>query len=574
MGMLLLRFYSLFLLCFVAACNDGSKPIDQPPGTVQPAPLPAGASNDWFSQRTMYHIVVRSFFDSDGNGLGDLAGLKQKLPYLVDLRVGSLLLDAIQPTSFRDGNRALSDFTSIAPELGDFNDFNDLLVAARAADLKVILTVPLNQTDSFHPWFMAALANTTSEKGQWYVFSAAATTCDDIPPAEPDIYGSLRWSEAASGSVYYHRFAASSPDLNLAHPPVVAAIKQVLTFWLDKGVDGIFIPDAYAFIEDGADCENTSASRELLQELRQVFDNYPGTVLLATDRYSSPLLNNNAERVASYAANQAANLVLDAEPAIYLHAVGDDSFPASDFVDYVDDLQKRLTAAGGGALLPSSHQDRPRAAASLGNNLQLYRLFLALYFSLPATPLLLYGDELGLGAAGTYAVDVRDLGTPPMPWTVTGPAYGFSQGQPWLEAAVGAELRNVQISINDEGSLYTFARKLIDLRNYYPALRSPDFVPLTVADQHTGSPLTDVLAWRRGAGTAAVIVVHNPTQQVRDLLVDASGSAWVAGQRLVDLLRPDQPEVLYAGDTSPTLRMTLDPRSSRYLAAVSDVNSQ
>ena len=571
--------FSSFLLAaatFTASCTDTTPPSPAPIVDAT-APLPAGTTADWHLQRTIYHVAVRSYQDSDGDGLGDLAGLASRLPYIAALRAGTVLLDPIGPTSFLDGPRALSDFTTVAPELGDLDDVAALVAAAQADDLKLILTLPINHTDRFHPWFTAAREATASEAGQRYRWTTAPVECKDVPVASPNIYGDSRWSPGATTDVfYYHRFAASSPDLNLSDEATVADLENAIAAWLDRGFDGIYFPNSFAWHEerdgDGEDCEHTSTSRTLLERLRAIFDARPGKVMLTADQHPTDTLQANRLRTSAYVSGgNRAHLVLDADATTFLQAQHRTGFPVENFNAHLSDLATRTAADGAGAIMAGSLYERPRASASLGNTQRLFRLLLSVQMASPFTPMLFYGDELGLGS-GTSKIgdDPRFFHVPPMAWTATAPTYGFSDGTPYLEPPLGADLANVQLQILDEGSLYTFARRLIDLRNAHAALRAGSFIVAPVADRATGSPLPDAFAWIRRSDTDTVVAIHNLSDEAREGLVNMGETGWPAGQALVDLLRPTSTLSTYGGEAAD-YRISLEPQTSRYLVAVSDV---
>ncbi|RMF15195.1 MAG: hypothetical protein D6761_08285, partial [Candidatus Dadabacteria bacterium] len=402
------------LLLAAAACSSSSDPMDTTPDLYALAPLPGTDASDasWVRTRTIYAVAVDRFRDSDGDGLGDLAGLTDALDAVTTQHVGTLLLDPVAPTAGRDGRRALSAFTTVAGELGGEAAFRALLDAAHDRDLKVVVTLPINHTEIDHPWFQAALAATSGEAGKWYRGGATAA-CDDIPLATPNIYGSDRWTER-NGRTWYHRFASTTVDLDLTWPPVVTAITTAIRYWLDLGVDGLYFPYAWAWIEDGGDCENTPASLKLLEQLRAVVKEDPRRALIVSDHLPDRTPLGQSARALAYVAEGRADLVIDPDLTVTLHNLTAE--------DLVGDLWQTLITQGGNAVAAASGlPDLPRASATHGNLDVATRLMMTVLLTSPQTPLLLYGDELGIGQATESGGDPRNLALPLYPWNSTAP---------------------------------------------------------------------------------------------------------------------------------------------------------
>ena len=240
-------------------------------------------SDLWYKDAVIYEVYVRAFYDSNGDGHGDLRGLTQKLDYLKDLGVDCLWLLPIYPSPLKDDGYDISNYYDVHPTYGTLDDFKNLLDAAHERGLRIITDLVLNHTSDQHPWFRAARANPHSVFRNYYVWSDSSLTYRDSRIIFTDTEESnWAWDEG-SKQYYWHRFYSSQPDLNYDNPFVREEMLKVMSFWLDLGVDG-FRADAvpYLFERENTSCENLPETHEFLKAIREFINaNYPGRVLLA-----------------------------------------------------------------------------------------------------------------------------------------------------------------------------------------------------------------------------------------------------------------------------------------------------
>jgi len=236
----------------------------------------------WYQNAVFYEVYIRAFFDSNGDGHGDLNGLIQKLYYLKDLGVDCLWLNPIYPSPLKDDGYDISDFCGIDPDYGTLDDFKHLLEAAHQRDLRVIVDLVLNHTSDQHPWFQAARTDRMSPYRDYYVWSDTGQEYADARIIFLDTEKSNWTFDTVAGQYFWHRFYACQPDLNYNNLHVQDEIRNIMKFWLDLGVDG-FRVDAvpYLFEREGTNCENLPETHAYLKELRRFINEYyPGRILL------------------------------------------------------------------------------------------------------------------------------------------------------------------------------------------------------------------------------------------------------------------------------------------------------
>ena len=240
------------------------------------------SDHDWFKKAVFYEVLVRSFADSDGNGIGDLVGLAGKLDYLADLGVDCLWLPPFFPSPLRDGGYDVADYYGVQPELGTLDDMRTLLDAAHARGMRVITDFVMNHTSDAHPWFQASRTDPTGPYGDFYVWRDAPDEYLDARVIFIDSISS-NWSfDEVRGQYFWHRFYSFQPDLNFENPRVLEEMLKAFRFWLDLGVDG-FRLDAVPYLieEDGTNCENLPGTHDILKQVRTMVDaEYPGRILL------------------------------------------------------------------------------------------------------------------------------------------------------------------------------------------------------------------------------------------------------------------------------------------------------
>ena len=410
----------------------------------------------WWEDAVVYQIYPRSFQDSDGDGIGDLRGIAQRLDHLVWLGVDAFWLSPIYPSPLADFGYDVSDYTAVDPVFGTLEDFDELVAAAHERGLRVLLDLILCHTSIEHPWFR--------EHPDWYIWSPV----DGPPNNWIAAFGGPAWSrDEQTGRWYLHSFYPEQPDLNWRNPELVEAMQGVVRFWLERGVDGFRLDAIDRLIKDD-----------------QLRDDPP-----ATGTFPLPQRGEAAMLEHVYSANRPE--AIDALAEIRAAAgdallVGEVFQPTSSYPPYLKELDlvfafeflftpwkaKRLRAAigpaaelGGVAWVASNH-DFDRLATRVGP--ENVRAAAMLLLTLPGTAFIYQGDEIGLangpGAEPPYDRAGRDPMRHPMQWDAT-PTGGFTSGDPWLPLVDPAE-RNVALQQNDPGSLLHLYRLLIEARKF------------------------------------------------------------------------------------------------------------
>jgi alpha-glucosidase len=469
-----------------------SEPTRMDPGSTDPLP--------WWKTGVLYQIYPRSYRDADGDGVGDLDGITERLDHVVALGVDAIWLSPIYRSPQVDFGYDVADHTAVDPRFGDLQAFDRLLAAAHARGLRVVLDYVINHTSDQHPWFVASRASRTDPKRGWYVWR------DPGPGGEPpnnwrSVFGGSAWTlDPGTGQYYLHSFHPAQPDLDWRHPAVAAAMHDVLRFWLDRGVDGFRI-DAPEYVgKDPELRDDPPAARqrlhrrgvlrpydalehvhdkdhpfvhEVLRGVRAVIDAYPGRMTVGEVRIS------DHRRWAAYFGRRAA------EDGPELHLVFDfgplkASWTAVGIRAAVEATRAVLPPGCSPGLVLGNHDER-RIASRLGP--EGARMAAVLLLALPGTPCLYYGDELGMRDVDVPAeqradpqgsIDEamsRDPCRSPIAWTAEG---GFSGGshpaRPWLPHGDNAGERSVERQRRDPGSMLALCRELLALRRATPAL--------------------------------------------------------------------------------------------------------
>jgi alpha-glucosidase len=446
----------------------------------------------WWKHGVIYQVYPRSFQDSDGDGVGDLAGVAARLEYLAWLGVDAVWLSPFYPSPMVDFGYDVADYCGVDPIFGTLADFDALLAKAHALDLKVLLDLVPNHTSDQHPWFIESRSGRESGKRDWYIWR------DPAPGGGPpnnwiSDFGGPAWEfDAASGQHYSHAFLPQQPDLNWRNPEVRAAMWDAMRFWLDRGVDGFRVDVMWHMIKhrDFADNPVNSAWRpemgemhkvlqtnstdqdevhEVVAEMRGVLDAYKDRVMLGE-------IYLPVDRLVRYYGNgKGAQLPLN------FHLIETEWSAAA-----IGELIKTYEAALPKDAWPNwvlGNHDRPRIATRVGQA----RLAAMLLLTLRGTPTLYYGDELGLtdapippGAARDPR-ELREMGLglgrdpvrTPMPWDDRVGA-GFTTGTPWLPMPGAHAALNVEALECDERSVLNLYRALLALRRETAALSEGD----------------------------------------------------------------------------------------------------
>ncbi len=511
----------------------------------------------WWNGAVIYQLIVRSYADGNGDGIGDLQGLANRLPYLRWLGVEAIWLTPIYPSPLQDGGYDITDFKSIHPELGDLAAFHRVLIAAHSHGIKVVMDLVLNHTSTLHPWFQRARwAPEGSPERDVYVWSDDPKRYADAPVLFRHFESSnWEWDEVAQ-QYYLHRFLRHQPDLNYDSPVVQEEMLDVVDFWIERGVDG-FRLDAVPFLceAEGSRCEGLPETHEFLKRLRARVDRHGKDVLLLAEAIQP------VEEAAPYLADDELHGAFNFALTAHLFA----SIASGTVEALRECLQAAQNAVGGcrwalplrnhdelwlgdGHLVPEEviqtiraglHQGQGhwlnwginrRLAPLLNGDPGSNRVMHALLYSLPGLPCLYYGDELGMG--DWPGLRDRDPNRTPMAWT-PGRNGGFSTApDPLLVlppiTAPGYDYRVVNVEVQKQlpGSLLNWHRRMLTCRKLLPALRNGDFELLDCA--HPG-----VIVYVRTNATMTVLVAANLSAAGASFRLDLS--RW-AGERTREVL--------------------------------------
>lgn len=440
----------------------------------------------WWNDRVFYEIFVRSFKDSDGDGIGDFAGLTASLDYLNDgdpattddLGITGIWLMPVFPSPSYHGYD-VTDYRSVNPDYGSMADFEAFLEAAHARGIAVIIDLVLNHTSSEHPWFTASQAGDPTYR-DWYIWS-------DTDPATTGPWGQDVWHEGGNG-YYFGLFWEGMPDLNLENDAVTAELHDVARFWLeDVGVDGFRLDAARHLIEEGDVMADTPSTVRWLETFTEYVHGVAPDAMVLGEVWS-PTLD-----VAGY--------VPDALDLAFEFALSDAGGNAAAHGDaaVLEAAAERVRGAYPDdqyATFLSNH-DMDRVMSSVGGDVSLAKTAAVWLLTSPGVPFVYYGEEVGL--EGTKPDErIRT----PMPWTGDPPGVGFSSGEPWEPVDSGFAVHNVAGEDADPASLLNLYRELIHLRNDSSALRRGSTI-----DVETGT--STVLAYLRSDGDDHVLVIGN-----------------------------------------------------------------
>jgi maltose alpha-D-glucosyltransferase/alpha-amylase len=482
----------------------------------------APAEPEWFKTAVFYEVLVRAFNDSDGNGIGDLRGLADKLDYLEWLGVDCLWLPPFYASPLRDGGYDISDFRAVLPEFGTVDDFVYLLDEAHRRGIRVITDLVLNHTSEQHPWFQQSRADPDGPYGDYYVWSDDDSRYPDARIIFVDTETSNWTYDPVRGQFYWHRFFTHQPDLNYENPDVQDAMLDVLRFWLDLGIDG-FRLDAvpYLFEQEGTNCENLPRTHEFLKRCRKaVDDEYPGRVLLAeanqwpsdvVEYFGDPATGGDECHMAFH---------FPLMPRIFMAVRRESRFPISEilaqtpkipdncqwgiFLRNHDELTLEMVSDEERDYMYAEYAKDPRMKANIGirrrlaplldNDRNQLELFTALLLSLPGSPVLYYGDEIGMG--DNIWLGDRDAVRTPMQWTPDRNA-GFSACDPGriylpviMDPIYGYQAINVEAQRDSASSLLNWTRRMIEVRKQHHAFAEGEFIEL-------GGSNPSVLAYKR-----------------------------------------------------------------------------
>ncbi|WP_149182025.1 glycoside hydrolase family 13 protein [Streptomyces sp. TRM49041] len=511
--------------------HELTSPVPAPQGR-RPAPP---ARPGWWRDAVIYQVYIRSFADSDGDGIGDLRGARERLSHLTRLGADAVWLTPFYASPQADGGYDVADYRAVDPVFGDLPDADDLVRTAHELGLRVIIDIVPNHTSDRHPWFQEALAGTGRDR---YHFRPGRGPDGALPPNDwESVFGGPAWTRVADGQWYLHLFAPEQPDLNWENDAVRAEFESVLRFWLDLGVDGFRIDVAHGMVKAAGlpDIGRPEQVRLIGSQQLPFFDQdgvheiHRGWRRLL-DTYSPRLSEQGAlpsqriavaeawapspERLALYVRpdelHQAFNFQYLQCPweARALHRVIDESLRAT-------------TSVGAPTTWVLSNHDVVRHTTRYGS-LRRARAAALLMLALPGSAYLYQGEELGLPEVTELPDEVRqdpafhrgegqdglrDGCRVPIPWAEEGPSYGFGPGDSWLPQPAGWGRLSVEAQTGDPASTLELYRTALDLRRAHPALGAGGLVDWLPAPE-------GVLAFRRrGEDGAGLVCVTNTTDR-------------------------------------------------------------
>ncbi|MBS1843589.1 MAG: maltose alpha-D-glucosyltransferase [Actinobacteria bacterium] len=497
----------------------------------------------WFKSAVFYEVHVRGFFDGNGDGMGDFRGLIEKLDYIQWLGVDCVWLLPMYPSPLKDGGYDISAFDSIHPDYGNLSDFERFIGEAHQRGIRVIADLVMNHTSSDHEWFKEARANPDSPKRDWYVWSEDPKKYDDVRVIFVDTEKSnWTWDDQAK-AFYWHRFFESQPDLNYDNPEVQDAMLEVLRFWFDRGLDG-FRLDAvpYLYEREGTSCENLPETHTYLKRVREEIDaNYPDRVLLAeANQWPADVVDYFGDGDECHMAFH-----FPVMPRLFMALRREDATPIVEILEQTpeipdscqwglflrnhDELTLEMVTEEEREYMYAEYAMDPRAKLNIGirrrlaplldNGRDEIELMTAILFSLPGSPILYYGDEIGMGD-NVYLGD-RDGVRTPMQWTGDRNG-GFSTGDfaqiyapPSMDPVYGYQAVNVEAQLRTPTSQLRWMRRFIALRKEHPVFGLGEYRPLKPEN-------TRIYAHIRCYEEDIMLCVHNLSRSAQAVELDLS----------------------------------------------------
>jgi maltose alpha-D-glucosyltransferase/alpha-amylase len=519
-------------------------------------PTTEGIMDDtlWFKDAIFYEVPVRSFYDSTNDGSGDFRGLTEKLPYIRDLGVDCIWLLPFYPSPLRDDGYDIADFYTIHPDYGTLDDFRAFLDRAHALGLRVIADIVLNHTSDQHPWFQEARRAPDSPFRDYYVWSDDPNLYKDARVIFTDTEISNWTFDPVAGQYYWHRFFGHQPDLNYENPAVQQAMLDMLAYWLDLGLDGCrcdAVP--YLYERDGTNCENLPETHTYLKQVRRFVDErYPGRILLAE-------ANQWPADVCAYFGNgdefhMAFHFPI--MPRIFMAIRREERMPIVEILEQTpeipelcqwgmflrnhDELTLEMVTDAERDYMYYEYAKDPRMKINIGirrrlaplaeNGRRQIELLNSILLSMPGSPILYYGDEIGMG--DNYYLGDRNGVRTPMQWSSDRNA-GFSRADPArlyspvvMDPVYGYQSINVEAQERTPTSLLHWVKRLIRVRKKYPAFGRGSL-------HFIGGGNPKVLAYTRQYEGQTLLIVLNLSRFVQCSEIDLSS---FAGMQPVELI--------------------------------------
>jgi maltose alpha-D-glucosyltransferase / alpha-amylase len=497
----------------------------------------------WFKRAVFYEIHIRGFYDSDGDGLGDFRGLTEKLDYVQWLGVDCIWLLPFYPSPLRDGGYDISELTGVHSDYGTVEDVREFIDAAHARKIRVIADLVMNHTSSDHPWFQESRSSPDNPKRDWYVWSAT-----DEPYSEARIIfvdtETSNWSyDPVAGAYYWHRFFSHQPDLNFENPQVQEAMLDVLRFWLDLGLDGLRLDAVpYLFEREGTNCENLPETHQYLKRIRKEIDeNYPDRVLLAeANQWPSDVVEyfgqgDECQMAFHFPVMPRMFMAVRREEAVPIYEILDQTPPIPDtaqwglFLRNHDELTLEMVTDEERDYMYAEYAKDPRMKLNVGikrrlaplldNGRDEIQLMTAILFSLPGSPVLYYGDEIGMG--DNVFLGDRDGVRTPMQWTGDRNG-GFSTADfaqlyapPLMDPVFGYQAVNVEAQLRSPSSLLRWVHRFIELRKEHPVFGFGTYEPIATSN-------TRIFAHIRRFEADVILCVHNVARSAQAVELNLS----------------------------------------------------
>jgi len=523
-------------------------------------------SHTWWKHAVFYELYPRSFADSNGDGIGDLNGITQRLDYLKHLGVDAVWITPCFPSPQIDFGYDVSDYENIDPMYGTLRDFDRMQQEAKKRGIRIILDLVVNHTSDQHAWFKDSRSSRTAAKRDWYIWR------DGRGPAQPpnnwtSTFGGPAWQwDDTTKQWYYHYFYIQQPDLNWRNPAVKQAIYDTSAWWYKRGVAGFRLDAVDTLYEDpkltdnpilpgknayGDPIENDIYNKKLpevhdaLKGLRTVADQYDAVLIGET-------WTSNIDELKEYYGEHNNELQM---PMDFMFMKVDKLSPPA-FRKQIDAIE----GSGGWPVFVISNHDNVRSYNRYGDgahNDAIAKLMGAFYLTLRGSPIMYYGEELGMenndpkrkedvkdpiGRRGWPKEKGRDGERTPMQWNPTVNA-GFTTGKPWLPVPLSYKTHNVATELKDPNSILSIYKKVLALRHTDPALTEGDYVALNIGDEH-------VMSYLRRLQGRAVLVVLNMSSEPQNTSFDLGPQGFPSGQAKTLVTTEGRPASLYLNKIS------------------------
>lgn len=471
-------------------------------------------TENWWTGKVFYTVFVRSFYDSNGDGIGDLKGLQDKLDYLndgnpttdSDLGITAICILPVFSSVKYDGSDVV-DYRKIQPELGTADDLEAVVAAAHERGMKVIIGLELNHTSSEHPWFKESSQSADHPRRNWYVWSKS-------DPGFKDSFGRTIWHPSDFG-FYFGYYGPEKPDLNFRESAVTAEMKETVSYWYDKtGIDGLRMGSAGLLIEEEKNLTQTKSTQEWWRDFFSFQRNISPALLSVGEIFSNtsglvPFTDGKLDFCMEYSLSETISEAMVTGTNVQLRRK-------------LTEVVNTLSNQQFGVLL-SDHNRQRMASVLAGDNLKL-KAAATLMLTIPGIPHLYYGEELGM-KGGKNEMEVRS----PLQWS-SNSAAGFTSGTPWYPVQLDYRIVNIQSQLSDTASVLNHYRRFIGFRNSIQALQSGNFEPVNTSS-------SSLIAFLRTGRKESVLVIQNLSgSTVREpLLSITDGSLGIGAYETTEL---------------------------------------